>query len=232
MAKWFLRVVSGARHGTSVPLLPEASLVIGRGKGDLRLDDPLVSGAHCRVVHRGGRFILQDLGSTNGTLVDGRPVQDTVLRPGSEILVGDTRLMVFDSEAMEDEEGPEGAVAWLLVEESDLGEGAPLGEELDDVPGLSFGLKVLVGGADRNRTFALEGPASVVGRSQGEVPLSDAEVSRNHALIEVYGHSMVFLRDLESTNGTYHNGRRIQVAQLSEGDTVGCGKSVMRLVRT
>lgn len=234
MAHWFLRVVSGARQGTSVPLQPDASLVIGRARGDLRLDDPLVSSAHCRVVCRGGRYILQDLGSTNGTLVDGRAVQDTVLRPGSEVVVGDTHLMVFDADAMEHSEGPGDAVAWLLNEEkraADAIDAPSLDPALCAISGLSLGLKVLAG-QDRATTFPLTHAHSVLGRSQGEVPLSDAEVSRQHVAIETFGHGMVFIRDLGSTNGSYHNGRRVHVAQFAVGDTLGCGKSVMRLVNT
>jgi pSer/pThr/pTyr-binding forkhead associated (FHA) protein len=61
------------------------------------------------------------------------------------------------------------------------------------------------------------------------VPLSDIEVSRRHAVIEVFGRRMLFLRDLGSTNGTYHNGRRISVARLRSGDTIGIGRSVLKL---
>ena len=57
----------------------------------------------------------------------------------------------------------------------------------------------------------------------------DGEVSRRHSVIEVFGREMIFLRDLGSTNGTYHNGRRIKVARLKHGDTIGIGKSVLRL---
>ena len=60
-------------------------------------------------------------------------------------------------------------------------------------------------------------------------PLTDVEVSRHHAVIEVFGRHMIYLRDLGSTNGTYHNGRRITVSKLQPGDTIGCGKSVMKL---
>jgi pSer/pThr/pTyr-binding forkhead associated (FHA) protein len=61
------------------------------------------------------------------------------------------------------------------------------------------------------------------------VPLSDGEVSRRHAVIEVFGRDMVYLRDLGSTNGTYHNGRRVAVSRLRAGDTIGTGKTVLKL---
>ena len=40
---------------------------------------------------------------------------------------------------------------------------------------------------------------------------------------------MIFLRDLGSTNGTYHNGRRISVSRLQTGDTIGIGRTVLKL---
>ena len=63
----------------------------------------------------------------------------------------------------------------------------------------------------------------------GEVPLSDLEVSKRHAVIEVFGREVIFLRDLESTNGTYHNGRKISVSRLQGGDTIGVGRTVLKL---
>jgi pSer/pThr/pTyr-binding forkhead associated (FHA) protein len=51
-------------------------------------------------------------------------------------------------------------------------------------------------------------------------------------VIEVFGREMVFLRDLGATNGTYHNGRRISVARVRTGDTIGVGKTVLKLVVT
>lgn len=238
MPKAFLRVVSGARQGLSIPLSDEQPLLIGRSRGDLLLDDPLVSGAHCRIVTRKGRFVLQDLGSTNGTSVDGRSVQDVILRPGSEVVVGSTRLILFngEDETSSDEADP-GAVAWLLdaeLVEEEAGEDQTaevpadvIGQGLRLPPGFKAHMKI-VAGPDAGTEVRFTRGSLVIGRRQGEIPLSDPEVSRRHAYVEVFGHDMVFLRDVGSTNGTYHNGRRVQVARLHDGDTVGCGKSVMR----
>ena len=68
-----------------------------------------------------------------------------------------------------------------------------------------------------------------MGRKHGEIPLSDLEISRRHAVIEVFGREMIFLRDLGSTNGTYHNGQRVTVSRLRNGDTIGVGRSVLKL---
>ena len=94
----FLRVVQGKQQGLSIPLDASGSLLIGRKRANLVLDDPLVSGQHCRVFARGEEFVVEDLGSTNGTLVDGRLVREEVLQPGAEIAIGNTRLvLLFDT---------------------------------------------------------------------------------------------------------------------------------------
>ncbi len=70
-------------------------LTIGRGSGnDLVLGDPRVSRRHARIQVRGGRLVLSDLGSRNGTRVNGSPVGEVAIGFGDEILVGDTRLIV------------------------------------------------------------------------------------------------------------------------------------------
>jgi pSer/pThr/pTyr-binding forkhead associated (FHA) protein len=230
VSRAFLRVVSGSRQGLSIPLSEDEPLLIGRSRGDLLLDDALVSGAHCRIVTRNGRFVLQDLGSTNGTTVDGRRVQDVSLRAGSEIVIGNTRMLLFSGEEAE-VPGDTGGVAWLLdeelVTEDEDGEADVIGQGLRLPPRLEGKVEV-VAGPDVGSVLKLARGSLTIGRRQGEIALSDAEVSRRHAFIEVFGADMVFLRDVLSTNGTYHNGRRIQVSRLRDGDTIGCGKTVMR----
>ena len=83
----FLKVVSGARQGLNIPLTQSEALVIGRKNGELLLDDPLVSGTHAQLVFRNDGWVVQDLGSTNGTMIDGRLVRDAQLRPGAELAI-------------------------------------------------------------------------------------------------------------------------------------------------
>jgi adenylate cyclase len=60
--------------------------------------DRIVSKEHCHVdLIDGGRFILRDLGSLNGTYVNGERVSERVLNPGDEIMLGSTRIL-FDPE--------------------------------------------------------------------------------------------------------------------------------------
>ena len=247
MSRSFLKIIAGSRQGLNVPLAARDPLTIGRKHGELLLDDPLVSSKHCQVQARGAEWVLTDLGSTNGTMVDGRLVREVVLRPGSEIQLGGTRLVLFvgtPDDANATEERPPGEtsanqadIAWLLDEElvelAGSGERTRspadvIGQELRLPPGLNALVEV-VAGQDTGKVFRFTRGNVNVGRRNGEVPLSDGEVSRRHSVIEVFGRDMIFLRDLGSTNGTYHNGRRILVARLRSGDTVGIGKTVLKL---
>jgi pSer/pThr/pTyr-binding forkhead associated (FHA) protein len=69
------------------------SLRIGRSSGcDVVLTDDSVSRRHAEIALRGGVCVLRDLGSCNGTLVNGRPVLRARLRRGDEIVLGETVL--------------------------------------------------------------------------------------------------------------------------------------------
>jgi pSer/pThr/pTyr-binding forkhead associated (FHA) protein len=218
-------------------------LVVGRKHGELRLSDPQVSSRHCRIVPREGGYLLQDLGSTNGTTVDGKTVREVLLEPGAEIIIGSSRLVLYVGEdsAQTEEVDPEVAdahlhIAWLLDEELveiESGDTSTMsmdviGQDLRLPPGVNAAIEV-VSGADTGKLFRFTRGNIAIGRRCGEIPLSDVEVSRRHAVVEVFGREMIFLRDLGSTNGTYHNGRRVTFARIAHGDTVGCGKTVMKL---
>lgn len=243
MARAFLKIVAGAKQGMNVPLPDEGALVVGRREGDLVLEDPMVSGQHLQVVPKGNGWLLQDLGSTNGTMVDGRLVREIELRPGAEITVGSTRMVLFlaNEQSTEGirESGLEGQleIAWLLDEELVEIKGASdqtgsaadvIGQDLRLPPGMNAVVEV-VAGQDVGKVYRFTRGNVIIGRRMGEIPLSDVEASRRHAVVEVFGREMIFLRDLGSTNGTFHNGRRVSVSRLRPGDTIGVGKTVMKL---
>jgi pSer/pThr/pTyr-binding forkhead associated (FHA) protein len=244
MPEAFLKVISGARQGLNIPLSTTDPLIIGRRRGDLVLDDALVSGTHAQIIPRDEGWVIQDLGSTNGTLVDGRLVYETPLRPGAEIALGNTRMVLFIGLAESPTEQQTGKannsqleIAWLLDEELVELAGSPdrtrspadvIDQDLRLPPGVSAVVEV-VAGQDVGKVFRFTRGNITIGRHLGEIPLSDLEASRRHAVIELFGREMIFLRDLGSTNGTYHNGQRVDVARLRNGDTVGVGRSVLKL---
>jgi hypothetical protein len=75
--------------GTRYPL--EGWVMIGRSSAsDIVLPDSFVSSTHARLVPRGQLYFVEDLGSTNGTFVDGREVKEAQLKPDSRLRIGET----------------------------------------------------------------------------------------------------------------------------------------------
>lgn len=60
---------------------------------DFVLDDDSISAQHARIKNERGQFVLYDLASTNGTLLNGRRVQRSNLSDGDEIVIGGTKLV-------------------------------------------------------------------------------------------------------------------------------------------
>jgi pSer/pThr/pTyr-binding forkhead associated (FHA) protein len=70
-------------------------LVVGRGPGcAVALSDDSVSRRHARLVFRDGAWIIQDLGSTNGTIVNGERVGRCRLELGDRVRLGDQLLEI------------------------------------------------------------------------------------------------------------------------------------------
>lgn len=90
----YLIVADGPRAGAIHQLAPGTRIVGRSGAADVRLDDPAISGEHCRVNWEGERDIaLIDLGSENGTRINGRRTSRHSLRHNDVILIGETRVI-------------------------------------------------------------------------------------------------------------------------------------------
>lgn len=75
-------IIGGQRHVQ----LTAPTVNIGRAlDNDIIIENPRVSRHHAQLRRRYGRYVLYDLGSSGGTLVNGYPVQECVLRPGDVI---------------------------------------------------------------------------------------------------------------------------------------------------
>jgi two-component system cell cycle response regulator len=71
--------------------------VLGRGHGcRVRIEDTALSRRHCRILKREGGYLIEDLGSTNGTFVDGEPVREARrLEDGGRIQMGRDTVLKF-----------------------------------------------------------------------------------------------------------------------------------------
>ncbi|PIU58449.1 MAG: Fis family transcriptional regulator, partial [Deltaproteobacteria bacterium CG07_land_8_20_14_0_80_38_7] len=98
LRKCQLIVVDGPNRGKKF-LLNKDSLTVGkRDTNDIVVNDSTVSREHLDISYKEDRFLLRDLGSTNGTFINGTGVKEAYLVPGDQIKVGNTTLefVVFD----------------------------------------------------------------------------------------------------------------------------------------
>src|SRR5438067_7970086 len=88
-----LRFISGKYQGGEYPLQESGELVIGRSSDlDMVLIEDMVSRKHAKLILQPGSISIADLGSTNGTFVNGEKVKKAQLKEGDRILIGTSIL--------------------------------------------------------------------------------------------------------------------------------------------
>jgi len=203
MAGEQLLVAEGQERGKRLSV--GAELLIGReAPGDEgRLgDDPELSRRHARVSRgAGGRLTIEDLGSANGTYVNGERLDaPRPLAAGDVVRVGRTVLHVAGGEPSRP--AADAGEALVIVAGGEAGRRLAIGDEL------------VIG-----REAGTEG-------SLGD----DHEVSRRHARVIRGEDGRLAIEDLGSRNGTFVNGERVHGRRaLNAGDSVRIGSTTMQL---
>jgi pSer/pThr/pTyr-binding forkhead associated (FHA) protein len=212
----------------SVPLAYDAVTFGRTNDNTVPLDGEGVSRKHAQVMFVGKGYEVVDLGSRNGTKVNGQKVPRSMLKSGDVITIGGVEV-VF-------EDGPASGAApagGLELEELDLGgaaSAAPAPEKADvttafSAAGAPSGDCVLrfVAGEKQGTDLALSGPRTTFGRkSSNTVSFQDAAVSGVHAEITREANGYV-LRDLGSTNGTQVDGEPVVETLLRHNARVRMG---------
>lgn len=84
-----LRFISGKYQGGEFPVRMDREIIIGRQSDlDMVLVEDMVSRKHAKITSDQGLIYIQDMGSTNGTFVNGEKVRQTQLKDGDRILIG------------------------------------------------------------------------------------------------------------------------------------------------
>lgn len=212
------RLVIGGPQGTERTVaLAEADITVGRATtNDVVLSDAKASRTHARLAYSDSQWTLIDLGSANGTLVNGLPVVDRVsLQQGDVIRVGESTLLF--------ETGTVIASGPMTIDtptdlEATLAD-ATVPVQLNDTSVARLAIRT----PDGTWEVPLLDDGLTIGRkSDCDVVLNLGRVSRQHARIERRGDDF-WLRDLDSTNGTLLAGRRIEEHPLQNGDTIRIG---------
>jgi hypothetical protein len=90
-----LRFISGKYQGGEFPIYPDKPIVVGRSSDlDMVLVEDMVSRKHAKIAMGGEGIMIEDLGSTNGTFVNGEKVKKAKLKEGDRVLIGTSILKV------------------------------------------------------------------------------------------------------------------------------------------
>jgi ABC-type multidrug transport system ATPase subunit/pSer/pThr/pTyr-binding forkhead associated (FHA) protein len=205
-----LTFVSGTRNGSELELAGSV-FRIGRARGSTvwTPEDPMVSAQHAKIVRLDEGYVLMDLESTNGTLLNGHAVQRSLLHDGDVIRLGhggpELQVRILESERRE-----RGGPATVAI---------PNFAELAARPAQAVAL----------REIALDRERLSIGRAEvADLRLDSPIVSRSHAILLRQQGTLV-IEDLGSTNGTYVGGKRVERATLQAGDRVTVGPFVLEL---
>jgi hypothetical protein len=94
-----LRFISGKYQGGEFPMVPDKAIIVGRSSDlDMVLVEEMVSRKHARISYDKGKIVIEDLGSTNGTFVNGEKVKRAQLKEGDRILIGTSILKLIAQE--------------------------------------------------------------------------------------------------------------------------------------
>ncbi len=198
-----LRIAQGDGAERTLELVSD--VVLGRDtSADIVLTDPSgeVSRRHARIVIRGTEAVLEDLGSKNGTFVNGERLDGPyVLRAGDKVKLGGCTLEFVPAPAPAR---------------------TPTGSDGE-------GTLTIISGWGAGESTPLHGSATI-GRDEGsDLRVIDTEVSRRHAKVTVQD-GKAWIDDLHSLNGTYVNGERVVDHQsLVGGDRIQIGMAMFEL---
>ncbi len=200
--------------------LSKASVTIGRGAAnDIILNDGRVSRSHARLECNPAGCMVIDLGSSNGTRLNGHRVERASLTPGDVLNLGGAQLR-FEAQPLVEELGMtvienEAALDLTLDREA-----LPVAIHETDTPRLAI--------ITSRRTWEIsldEQEVTSIGRADhNTVVLPQGKASRQHAEITRRGELFV-LRDMGSTNGTWLGDERVDEIVLQDGDVLRIGEA-------
>ncbi len=190
-------IVIEDRHGAPVQevSLDSGERVVGRFREcDIILPSENVSRRHARLVVEHDALFVEDMGSANGTFVNGERIRERVaLGDGAVVRIGDFTLRV---------KAPGGIGARRVAYPRLIGRNLSVADQV----------------------FEVNRPTLVVGRGRDAgITLPDPSVSRVHARLICQPDGHLLVEDMGSANGTYVNNQRVRIWQLAEGDLLRFG---------
>jgi hypothetical protein len=100
---YVLRFISGKYQGGEFPISVDRQIIVGRSSDlDMVLVEDMVSRKHAKIAMQGDQIWIEDLGSTNGTFVNGEKIKRSRLKEGDRVLIGTSILKVIAGDSVRD----------------------------------------------------------------------------------------------------------------------------------
>ena len=220
-AEYNLTITVGPNRGTTYPLTPAQPVTIGRDAScDLTIEDVMISRQHARIRFQGQHYFVEDLGSSNGTFINGNRLgpNPVPLSNGDQIQLGSAAVLVF--EAQVSPEAPT-RIGSAISARSAATIFDAQGVELPDVtPELS----VTIAGSS-SRSYSLVQNRINIGRSaDNDIVIDSKIVSRHHAHLERVEGGYMFVPSPDATNPVFLDGYPVYSAQrLQTGNILRIG---------
>ena len=132
-----LRFISGKYQGGEFPLRTDREIVVGRSSElDMVLVEDMVSRKHAKISANAENILIQDLGSTNGTFVNGEKIKKVRLKEGDRILIGTSiiKLVAVDSNLALSEEKARENLRQTGQRQNVSGANKPMSGSIDEIP--------------------------------------------------------------------------------------------------
>lgn len=241
-------VSRGGGQAQSLKVVQGVEYVIGRAPdADLCLDDRKSSAHHALIFSKAGRFSIRDTGSSNGTVVNGKKIDETPLDAGDEILIGDTVITLErQRQELSDEAlllkgtmvgSPSMQLEPALANEGAVIERTKKGAGIGLVFGLAAGVLIAVGafvvlggrGGDTDEAIVPDRTTNTdsSGAGPGELIVQVTSVEAKELVRSVEGSGTVRPRR-EVTVSTEVPGRIVELP-VEEGSVVERGKLLARI---
>ena len=204
---WVVLTVDGA----VVKELPvDRDLLVGRiGSADLRIASTEVSSRHARISQKGDGAVLTDLGSTNGTFLNGEKRVDAnveiPLQPGIRVCIGPGVLEVKVGEAPKKKAGGDDDDEKKFLGTMVIGTDETSAGLVNEAKFRAARPRIVVSGENDRRIVPVEAASIEIGREGTPVAIAHPSVSGRHAKIS-FENGFFVLRDLQSRNGTFLDG--------------------------
>ena len=132
---YVLRFISGKYQGGEFPLVADKQIIVGRSSDlDMVLVEDMVSRKHARIAMAEDQIWIEDLGSTNGTFVNGEKIKRARLKEGDRVLIGTSILKVIAGDGVRENDAPQPVALETVAAARRTTQGKTMSGSIEEVP--------------------------------------------------------------------------------------------------